>query len=223
MYASPTVLIFSRPKRSDRASSIENSPLSQAAVSSGDTAAVRDVKSAMSANSTVASGNRSAIIEGFRLRRSAIGLGRMFSSRLSDRACSRPSASSARWRSIAKYRSRKNATPDTAPMFITKLATMSQVGMAGAFGDSSGSMSPETSVTPRYAPNHVPACSSPPMRITPSGERNAQSITPLELTNPPSDHCRTKGRRSIIVSWLARRTRTSLVRKRWMRPTTERI
>ena len=124
MDASPIVLIFSSPKRSESASTSENRPFSQAAVSSGAREAVSGVKST--------------------IVREQYG------------------------------------------------------GLREPVGDGLGKDVQQQTL--RAGLPILPACGSPPISVAPSGERNAQSMTPLEFTNPPSDHCRRKGSRSIVVS-----------------------
>ena len=86
MYASPMVLIFSTPWRSASSSNSENTSFSTFTVCTGESSSLMRVKPTMSATSTVTSAWPCAMFTSLRLRRSAIGRGRMLSSSASLRS-----------------------------------------------------------------------------------------------------------------------------------------
>ncbi len=88
MYASPIVLIFSRPCCSASRSNTLNSSSSIVTSFSGDVVDDSFVNPTMSANSTVTASKRSTITSAPSLRRSAIGAGSTFKSSRSEVAFS---------------------------------------------------------------------------------------------------------------------------------------
>ena len=146
MYASPIVLIFSRPYFSASASNDENTLFSIAKIWFGDRPSARVVKFTMSANITVTSAKPSAIVPSSILRRSATGPGRMLSSSRSERSCSacrsRCASSSRSFdfsRSTAANRSRRYTMLEIATKLSAKKTTI-------VFGGTGGGLTPSEKI-----------------------------------------------------------------------------
>ena len=88
-------------------------------------------------------------------------------------------------------------------------------------GSRTGSRATETPRRIRYAANHGAAARVPANMSAPSGAVRAHNATPLDATNPPSDHWSAKGSASSNASWTERNTRYRLVRANTASETSE--